>query len=385
MADDQFTSIDNTIISVDDEVQSIIDYYKGAFDEGKSTITDFNDGSNARNLVEAIGRKTYELRFLIDDMKRVAFPQYSRNNYLDLIGARSDCERDPAKNANGILKFTLSEAKPYDTILPLGTIITSEDDSIEVQLTEGVIIEAGNTTINASAEAVEAGEDGNVVPGALTRIADPIEDLSVTNPEAFENGAEAESDESYITRIFEAEQIKVFGSTSWYKSKTENIEGVHDAKVINTPDGELFNVKIIVNGDIKPTSDELINDVIAFFEDPENDVGGLNVSIIKPTYIEQAVGGTIVIKDGYVWSNVLADVETNINVYFNGGNTTYQSEDDEPYPGLKIGDDITKSTIQTVIANTPGVLDYNLSIPAANVVTADSEEAHLASINFTQG
>jgi uncharacterized phage protein gp47/JayE len=77
-------------------------------------------------------------------------------------------------------------------------------------------------------------------------------------------------------------------------------------------------------------------------------------------------------------------VETNINAYFNGGRTTYQTEEDEPYPGLKVGDDITKSTIQLVIANTPGVLDYNLTSPAANVVTTDEEEAHLASITFTE-
>jgi len=388
MADntEQFTSSDNTIISVDDEVQSIIDYYKGAFDEGKSQITDFNDGSNARNLVEAIGRKSYELRYLIDDMKRVAFPQYSRNNYLDLIGAEHDCQRDPAKSASGTLKFTLAEAKTYDIILAVGTIITTDDDDVEVQLTQGVILSAGNTIITASAEAVDAGEDGNVLAGSLTRLADPIEDLSVTNESAFTGGVEAESNESYMARILEAEKTKVTGSIGWYKSKTENIQGVHDAKVINNPNGTLYNVKILVNGDIKPTSDDIVNAVIAFFADPENDVAGINIHVEKPNYVEQIVAGTLVLKDGYIWDNVLADVEANVNAYFNGGIVTYGTEDNPiSYLGLNIGDDIIRSTIQLVIANTEGILDYNLTSPAINVVTSDSEEAHLASMNFTQG
>ena len=385
MADDEFTTIDNTIISVDDEVQSIIDYYKGAYDEGKSQITDFNDGSNARNLVEAIGRKTYELRFLIDDMKRVAFPQYSRNNYLDLIGAEHDCTRDPAKSATGTLTFQLAEAKTYDIALPAGTIITTEDDAIEVQTTEGVILTAGNTSINASAEAVNAGEDGNVLPGTLTVIADPIEDLSVTNAAAFENGVEAESNDSYKQRIMEAEQAKVVGSIAWYKSKIENVSGVHDAKVINNPLGELYNVKIVVNGDIKPTLDDVINAVIALFEDPENDVAGINLQIDKPNYVETIVAAGITLKSGYTWASVLADLEHNINCYFNGGEVTYSTESNPVvYTGLNIGDDIIRTQIILIIVNTPGVLDYNLTSPAANVVTTDEEEAHLATMNFTQ-
>lgn len=386
MADEEFTSIEGTKITKDEIVQRKIDYYKGAFEEGKSQITDFNEGSEARNFVEATSIDAYELRYLIDDMKRVAFPQYSRNNYLDLIGAEHDCTRDPAKSSTGILTFQLAEIKSYDILLPAGTIITTDDDSVEVQTTEGVILTAGQLNINAAAEAVDAGEDGNVLPRTLTRVADPIVDLSVNNAAAFTGGVEAESDDSYRVRILDAEKTKVVGSIAWYKSQTENISGVHDAKVINNPNGTLYNVKIIVNGDIKPTLDDIINAVVAFFEDPENDIAGIELQITKPNYVEQTVAGTITLKDGYIWANVSADAEHNVNCYFNGGEVTYSSEDNPiSYPGLNTGDDIIRSTIQLVIANTPGVLDYNLTSPAANVVTTDEEEAHLATMNFTQG
>lgn len=381
---DEFVTIEGTKITKDEIVQRFIDKYKEFFEDGKSQITDFNEGSEIMNLLNAIGIAPYELRYLIDDMKRIAFPQYSRNNYLDLIGAEHDCTREPAKNALGTVTFELSEAKLYDITLPQGTIITTEDDTVEVATTEGVILLAGSTISNAAAEAVDAGEDGNVLAGKLTQLADPIIDLSVTNNE-FSKGAEAESDESYRARILESEKGKVIGSSAWYKSRTENISGVHDAKVINNPNSTLFNLKILVNGDIKPTPDEIIDTVVAFFADPENDIAGIYVHIDKPGYVEQIVAADITLKEGYAWEEVLPKLEYNVNCYFNGGEVTYSTEENPIiHPGLKIGDDIIRTQIQLVIANTEGILDYNLTSPMENVVTTDAEEAQLASMNFTQ-
>ena len=382
----EFTTIESTIITQDEQVQRFIDKYKNAFDEGKTQITDFNEGSEIMNLLNAIGSAPYELRYLINDLKMVAFPQYSRNQYLDLIGARCNCERYDAKYATGIVTLSVPSAKTYNNEFPAGTIITTEDDSVEVELTEGVILTAGMTSITATAQAINAGTDGNVLAGTLTRLADPVNDVLVTNASAFTGGTEEETDESYKTRILEAEKAKVTGSVSWYKSQTEDISGVHDAKIINNPEGTLYNVKIIVNGDTKPTPDALITAVSTLFANEEKDIAGIAVNIVKPNYVEQVITATITLKDGYVWADVLAALQKNVNSYFNGGETTYSTEANPViYPGLDIGDDIIRSTIMLIIANTPGVLDYNLTAPSANVVTTDDEEAHLASMTFTQG
>ena len=46
---DEFTNVEGLKIRRSEIVQRMVDYYKAAFEEGITQITDFNEGSEARN------------------------------------------------------------------------------------------------------------------------------------------------------------------------------------------------------------------------------------------------------------------------------------------------------------------------------------------------
>lgn len=144
--------------------------------------------------------------------------------------------------------------------------------------------------------------------------------------------------------------------------------------------GGNYDVQLLVNGTTKPTSAGVIEDVEDLFTDEDYMIGGINVLVDAPTFIETDINGTLSVQAGYVFGDVLSEVEDDIACYINGGTTSYGVE----YTGLDVGDDIVKSTLDTIIANNPGHLDHNISSPASNVTIATDEAAQLGTITITE-
>lgn len=381
MSDDEFTTIDGLKVKRSEIVQRMVDYYKATYSEGNTQITDFNEGSEARNFLEAVSISAYQLRYWIAFMVRQAFPQYAVKGYLDLLGVMFNCYRKTAVKATGHVTLTTPGAKSYNITIPAGTQVkTGGSDGIYFIITEQVILSAGNLSITASIEALVAGESGNINASTIDELPNPIDDLTVINTSATTGGTDEEDDDTFRTRILEAGQAGQVGTEAWFKSMSESITGVHDAKVISNPEGEDYNVKVLVNGIETPTPDSVINAVLALLTNEDNKVAGLKITVDKPNYISTAVTAAITIVDGYSWSTVQADLITNINCIFNGGTTTYGIT----YAGMDIDAELIRTQLMQVINNTDGVLDYNLTAPSANVTTTEADEVQLGVITLTQ-
>jgi len=378
---DEFTTIDGLKIKRSEILQRMVDYYKAAYGEGNTQITDFNEGSEARNFLESISISAYELRYWIAFMVRQSFPQYAVKGYLDLLGVMFNCYRKQAIKATTYETFTTPAIKSYNITIPKGTQVkTGGVDGVYFVTTEQVILTAGNLSATAHIEAVIAGTSGNVNDNKIDELPNPIDDLTVTNTNASTGGSDEEDDETFRTRILEAGKSGQVGTEAWFKSMAESITGVHDAKVISNPDGENYNVKIIINGIITPTPESVVNEVLALLTNDTNKVAGLKITVAWPNYIQTAVTATITLVDGYNWDTVKANIESNLNCYFNGGDTTYGTT----YPGLNIDDELVRTQIMQVINNTDGVLDYNLTAPSDNVTTTNQDEVQLGLITLTQ-
>lgn len=381
MADDEFTTIDGLKVTRAEIVQRMIDYYMAAFSAGETQITDFNEGSEARNFLESVSIPAYELRYWIAFMVRQSFPQFAVKGYLDLLGVMFNCYRKTAVKATGNVTFTTPGIKSYAITVPSGTLgKTGGIDGVYFVTTEQVILAAGNLTVNAPIEALVAGESGNVNASTIDELPNPIDDLTVNNSAATENGSDEEDDDTFRARILEAGQGGQVGTEAWFKTMAGSITGVHDAKVISNPEGEEYNVKILVNGTVTPTPTEVTNAVLALLNDADNKVAGLKITVDVPNYISTAITATITLVEGYVWADVESDIEANIDCIFNGGTTTYGVD----YPGYDIDDDLVRTQIMQVINNTDGVLDYNLTAPSENVVTTEEDEVQMGVITLTQ-
>lgn len=381
MTDDEFTTIDGLIVSQAEIVQRMVDYYKAAYGEGNTQITDFNEGSEVRNFLEAISISAYQLRYWIAFMVRQSFPQYAVKGYLDLLGVMFNCYRKQAVKATTYETFTTPAIKSYNITIPKGTMVkTGGVDGVYFVTTEHVVLTAGNLTVNVPIEALVAGASGNVNAGTIDELPNPVDDLTVTNASAATGGSDEETDDAFRTRILEAGASGQVGTEAWFKSMAESITGVHDAKVISNPDGEDYNVKILVNGIETPTPTDVTNAVYALLTNEDNKVAGLKISVDAPNYVSTAITATITLGSGYVWADVEADLEFNIGCIFNGGTTTYGTS----YPGYDIDDDLIRTQIMQVIDNTDGVLDYNLTAPSENVVTTEEDEVQMGVITLTE-
>jgi len=91
-----------------------------------------------------------------------------------------------------------------------------------------------------------------------------------------------------------------------------------------------------------------------------------NVLVLAPTAVPVAVTGTLVLASGYLLATVSAAIQTALAAYF---------------ATLKPGDTVYLKRIEALISDTPGVVDFSLAAPLANVATlVDATHSQLATL-----
>ena len=172
----------------------------------------------------------------------------------------------------------------------------------------------------------------------------PYTSLSVTNPERFAGGRDWETDDEYRKRLLEVNRQDSFGSISYYEALGIKIEGVHDVKLVDST-SDKYTKTVLVNGDDKPTPDDIMIRALNEFTNQDNIVVGHKFAVTKPVY--KTVNLQVRL---YVSSNITdSTVKSCLNYLFDGGAETYQ------YTGLNIGDDMTKLQIITALESIDGV------------------------------
>lgn len=360
-------------------LETLIDYFRTA----QTSITDFNEGSEARNLLGAVALSQYELYYYIGLLFEMGYVQTAKGDYLDQIGVIVNCYRQTANKASGNVTFTIDDAIATDLVIEAGNVVTcSSNYELTFTTTSDITIVAGQTSASGAITADTGGLAGNVAIGVIDTLEENTtgENITVTNAAALTGGTETEGDEDYRVRILEAGKATAMGNIAWYKSIVNAITGVHDSLVLNTPFDENFTMIIYVNGDSKPTPDALITTVEEAFSTETNMIGGMSLQISKPSYTVQNITADVTIQSGYSFSTVQANIVSNITAYFQGGTTTYENI----FPGLNIGDNIIVSVIQMIIGNTEGVQDFTLTSPTSNVVMGSITAAQLGTITITE-
>lgn len=370
------------VLEVMDEgtiLETLIDYFRTA----QTSITDFNEGSEVRNLLGAVSLSQYELYYYIGLLFEMGYVQTAQGDYLDKIGILVNCYRQTANKSSGEVTFTIDGAIATDLLIETGNVVTcSSNYELTFTTTEDITILAGQTSASGAITADTGGLNGNVAATVIDTLEENTtgENITVNNAAPLTGGSDVEEDEEYRTRILEAGKALAMGNISWYKSLVGNVTGVHDCIVINMPFDQSFNVKILVNGDNKPTSTEVLESVEAIFVLDDNKIGGIKVMVDKPTYSVIDIDITLSVKSGYSFATVEANVESNIIDYFQGGTTTYE----HVYNGLSIAQNVVISTISMIIGNTEGVEDWTITDPVANVLIGSENAAQIGTITITE-
>lgn len=359
-----FRNIVGEEVNLTNLVLQMIDYYDMKREIGETRLTDFNEGSEIRNLLEAYAVLVYAYLEDMNEAGKLPFIELSSGVYLDRIGANPfiNLPRVMGEVATGEVTFTLAEAQDTDVIIPAQTILEDSVNGLEFITIDDCTIPAGELSEDMSVECLTEGVDGNVASGTLTVITDDGVDtglVSVTNSEALDGGEDYEDDEVYRVRLLENVRADGFGTVGYYTALGGGVDGVHDVKLTDDAD---YTRKVLVNGDSKPTPDRVLLDVLEVFSVPSNIVMNHTFIIDRPFY--ETVDLTVNLDVAVLLDEDMLD--TVLDKFFDGG-SAYEME----FEGLNIDESIDKSRLYGVFETFEDVLNVSVEYDGEEVSVID--------------
>lgn len=337
-------------------VNQMIGFYNLLLEVGETKITDFNEGSEIRNLLESVAVLGYYTMEDQNELSKIAFPDTAEGEWLDKHGANPfiKLERDTGSEATGFVVFSIPNVTTDDIVIPEETIVVSTESGIEYATDSEVIIAAGETEVTASVTCLTEGVDGNCSENTVTLIDDDyidISELTVNNTEAFTGGTDYEEDDEYRERLLAFVRQPDFGSLPYYQELGDNIEGVHDVLLVDTGEtteiGRPYTKKILVNGDTKPVTNELLITVLKVFTDPNNKVIDHTFIVDAPEY----VGLSLTVNLNVINELVESEIAGVVQAVFDGGAPVDSME----FDGLCIGETLFKNNLISALELFDGV------------------------------
>ena len=355
-----FYNVNGDEINITNLVEQMINYYDLKQEVGETRITDFNEGSEIRNILEAFAILGYAILEEQYESTRIAFINTSYGGWLDRIGELPfiDLPRISGQQSTGSVTFTLSSALTDDYTIPSGTILLSSETSLEFETDGDVVIFAGELTGTGVATCLTNGIDGNVGVGSIDTISDDSVDteiLSVTNEYAFELGLDYEDDDAYRERLLANVRADGFGSVGYYNRIGEAVTGVHDVKLVSD---DTYTRKVLVNGNVKPTPDSVLLDVLVKYSSLENLVLGHNFIVDRPVYDEIELDVSLSVSAEMDETSLL----NNLLAFFDG-----RGFDRMEYTGVNIDESMSRDKLVSAFSIFPEVVSVD------SIMVDDSE------------
>lgn len=379
--DNSFYNLVGEEISRSNLVQQMIDFYSLLLEVGDTRVTDFNEGSEIRNLLEAFAVDIYYLMESENDLTEIGFVDTAYGEWLDKHGLNPfiNIERDTGMEATGYVTFSIPEDATTELIIPEGTIVVCEETGLEYVTDNEALISVGDDNVTAAVTCLTVGIDGNCDTETVTVIDDDyinIPGLEVTNEDAFTGGTDYEEDDEYRDRLLNYIQKDDFGSIGYYEELGNNVDGVHDVTLVDVTG---YTKKVLVNGDIKPTPNSVLTDVLSEFSSPFNVVVGHTFTVDKPGYITLDLDVSL---------DVIVELDetelmTALTDFFNGGSNIPSID----FDGLFIGEPLTKTKLYSCLELFDAVESVTIEIDNEEIteITCDDDEVFkLGEVTITQ-
>ena len=384
--DESFYNILGEEISRNGLVQQMINFYGLLLEVGETRITDFNEGSEIRNFLETIAVDHYVILEDQNEHAKITFIDTAYGEWLDKHGQHPAIrlERNQGNEAVGEVTFTIPSVSTEQTIIPEGTLLASTETGLQFSTDYDAVIEIGDLNVDVQCTCMSVGEDGNVVSGSIDLIDDDFIDvhgITVTNTDAFTGGVDYEEDEAYRARLLEYVRREDFGSLPYYINLAETVPGVHDVKLV---DEVGVSKKILVNGDVKETSDTLLVDVLTRFSDTRNLGINHTFNVAKPTFVKYSLEVTVDV-DAELPSGTFEDL---LVKYVDGGYSTFDGRIE--FNGVRIGQSITKDEFVNALKIIGNVADATITIKNASSTSVDicsveaDEVVEITDVSVTQ-
>ncbi len=193
--------------------QQIVDSQVAAMQASSKVVLDFSVGAVLRAIVESNAGNALWLESTAQTLLDVTRLTTSTGNDVDTFVEQFGLTRNPATPATGNVTLSRYTANLQATI-NVGALVSCVTNGISYSVgidtgnayynssLNAYILPASIASISVPVTATTAGTVGNVIANQITTIQSVIVNIdSVTNPSAFTNGADAESDEELKIRF----------------------------------------------------------------------------------------------------------------------------------------------------------------------------------------
>lgn len=326
-----------------------------------------SDSGDVALRLHAFAEQLYALWVQADWLKMQCFPQTAIGAQLDKHAALRGLTRNEAVKAEGVIRFCLAETADTDIRIPAECSCTTAA-GVEFYTLYAGVIPAGSLYVDLPARASQAGSGGNVPAGAVCLMTHPPAGVAYClNERAFSGGADTESDESLRKRVLGSYQRLPNGANAaFYETQALSVDGVAAAAVLARPRG-VGTVDVVISAvDGMPTADLLAAVHTQLQAQREICV---DISVAAPTAVPVDVSVQVETAAGYASEAVCAAVSDAVLALFGGA---------------LLGKRLTLAMLGSAIYAVPGVANYHILSPAADVTAETTQLPTLASLSVTE-
>ncbi len=325
------------------------------------------DGGDIELRLYTAAAQLYSLWEQSEFVLRQSLPQTAVGQYLEYHGAVRGVTRRAAAHAVGTLRFSLEQAAGRDTAIPVGTTCTDAVGAA-FETTQAGSIPAGALFCDVPARAVQPGSGGNVPAERVTyMVLAPAGVFSCTNPAAFTDGSDGESDESLRGRVLETYRRLPNGANiAYYETQALNVDGVTAASVMPKHRG-VGTVDVVIASETGVPSQTLIAAVQAKLEQQREIC--VDLKVLAPQTKAVNVTVSVTAAEGFDADAVMQAVSQALTAYFSGA---------------LLGQPVLRAKLGSIIYGVKGVENYALTVPSADVTAAADTLPVLGSLRVTK-
>ncbi len=298
---------------------------------------------------------------------RQSFPQTAEGEMLDRHAEMRGITRLGAERAEGVLRFSVSQAATTDLAIPAGSVCLTRSGEAFGTTEEGVL-KAGELSVDIPARAVEAGAAGNVATGRIALMSPyPTGIQRCTNPAAFAGGRDSEDDGSLRARVLESfRRLPNGANAAFYEAAALGHSGVAAAKAVGRARGT-GTVNVYLTSPAGMPSQALLTEVEADLA--ERREIAVEVKVLAPA------AATV---------NVAAAVKPEAERSFAEVKTAVEEAVRQHFTGALLGKGVLLAELGSLIYQVEGVANCRLTAPTADLAAAATVLPVLGTVTITE-
>lgn len=315
----------------------------------------------------AVAAQVYALYVQNDWLGRQCFPQTAAGEFLERHAALRGLERRDAAKALGSIRFSVETAAGTDLTIPAGTVCMTAGQ-VRFETTQTAVLAAGQTSVEAAAQAAVGGVSGNAAAGSvLTMAVPPVGIAACSNPAAFTGGADQEDDEGLRTRVLDTfKRMPNGANAAFYQQGAMSFDQVAAATVISRARGK-GTVDVVVTTAAGLPDADLLAELTRYFESRREIAVDVQVKApaVKPVNVTLRVTPA----EGVEAGRAKTAAENALYGWFDG---------------RRLSKDVLLAEVSRLVFSLDEVANCTISAPAADVAVALNELPTLGTLTVSE-